>query len=174
MRHAGLDPASSAFLDSRLRGNDILNIFNCRSNNLAYEFSVWEGFDLKSKVYREHKKWEGFYQIFPKDSLIVTPLGPTILAEPLFYRWTGNGKKTGFETQAIYDINDANTLVVGCMYEKEKTPEINYDGNYTPTDNPSVVIPLSSFQDWPDEFNWDDRLLKEISRQFFSKMFGMF
>ena len=27
MRHAGLDPASSAFLDSRLRGNDSLNIF---------------------------------------------------------------------------------------------------------------------------------------------------
>jgi hypothetical protein len=32
MRRAGLDPASSAFLDSRLRGNDSLNVFNGRSN----------------------------------------------------------------------------------------------------------------------------------------------
>ena len=33
-RHAGLDPASSAFLDSRLRGNDSFKVFNCRSNNI--------------------------------------------------------------------------------------------------------------------------------------------
>ena len=32
-RHAELDPASSVFLDSRLRGNDSLKLFNCRSNN---------------------------------------------------------------------------------------------------------------------------------------------
>ena len=31
-RHAGLDPASSVFLDSRLRGNDSFKLFNCRSN----------------------------------------------------------------------------------------------------------------------------------------------
>jgi len=35
MRHAGLDPVSSAFLDSRLRGNDGLNIFNCWSNKIV-------------------------------------------------------------------------------------------------------------------------------------------
>jgi len=34
LRHAGLDPASSAFLDSRLRGNDNLRVFNHRSNNI--------------------------------------------------------------------------------------------------------------------------------------------
>jgi hypothetical protein len=38
-RHAGLDPASSVFLDSRplpakgqARGNDSFKLFNCRSN----------------------------------------------------------------------------------------------------------------------------------------------
>jgi hypothetical protein len=33
LRHAGLDPASSVLLDSRLRGNDNLQIFIRRSNN---------------------------------------------------------------------------------------------------------------------------------------------
>ena len=32
LRHAGLDPASSVFLDSRLRGNDNLRVFIRRSN----------------------------------------------------------------------------------------------------------------------------------------------
>jgi len=32
-RHAGLDPASSALLDSRLRGNDESRVFVRRSNN---------------------------------------------------------------------------------------------------------------------------------------------
>ena len=32
LRHAGLDPASSVFLDSRLRGNDNRGVFNRRSN----------------------------------------------------------------------------------------------------------------------------------------------
>jgi hypothetical protein len=32
LRHAGRDPASSLFLDSRLRGNDNPRVFNCRSN----------------------------------------------------------------------------------------------------------------------------------------------
>jgi len=31
-RHAGLDPASSALLDSRLRGNDESRVIICRSN----------------------------------------------------------------------------------------------------------------------------------------------
>ena len=42
-RHAGLDPASSVFLDSRplpakgqARGNDNLEVFNCRSNSLVF------------------------------------------------------------------------------------------------------------------------------------------
>jgi hypothetical protein len=33
-RHAGLDPASSALLDSRLRGNDESRVFIRRSNNI--------------------------------------------------------------------------------------------------------------------------------------------
>ena len=33
--HAGLDPVSSAFLDSRLRGNDGRRVINRRSNNLT-------------------------------------------------------------------------------------------------------------------------------------------
>ena len=32
LRHAGLEPTSSVFLDSRLRGNDNFQVFNCRSN----------------------------------------------------------------------------------------------------------------------------------------------
>jgi hypothetical protein len=32
LRHAGLDPASSTLLDSRLRGNDELRVFIRRSN----------------------------------------------------------------------------------------------------------------------------------------------
>ncbi len=34
LRHAGLDPEPSVFLDSRLRGNDNCRVFNRRSNVL--------------------------------------------------------------------------------------------------------------------------------------------
>ncbi len=36
LRLAGLDPASSVFLDSRLRGNDSRRVFNRRSNNNSH------------------------------------------------------------------------------------------------------------------------------------------
>ena len=38
LRHAGLDPASSAFLDSRLCGNDSPRVFSHRSNMLQCSF----------------------------------------------------------------------------------------------------------------------------------------
>jgi hypothetical protein len=41
LRHAGLDPASSVFLDSRLRGNDELRVFNRRSNNINKKLLVF-------------------------------------------------------------------------------------------------------------------------------------
>ena len=37
-RHAGLDPASSVFMDSRLRGNDNRGVFNRRSNKLTQAY----------------------------------------------------------------------------------------------------------------------------------------
>ena len=38
VRHAGLDPASSDFLDCRLRGNDMLRVFIRRSSNVEMVF----------------------------------------------------------------------------------------------------------------------------------------
>jgi hypothetical protein len=39
LRHAGLDPASSVFLDSRLRGNDNRDVSNRRSvKRMAHNF----------------------------------------------------------------------------------------------------------------------------------------
>ena len=34
--HAGLDPESSPVLDSRFRGNDSMDIYCCRSNNIEF------------------------------------------------------------------------------------------------------------------------------------------
>ena len=123
--------------------------------NLSYEFTLWEGFDLSAKVYRENKEFESFYQGFPQGSLILTPSGPSILAEPLYYKWSGQTEKTGFETQATYDISETNTFVAGFIYEETNWMEMTFNGNYIPTENPGLVIPIPTFQDWPDEYNWD-------------------
>jgi len=59
LRHAGLDPASSVFLDSRLRGNDELRVFNRRSNNrnkstksrlTEKQIAVFQGSTLFDKI----------------------------------------------------------------------------------------------------------------------------
>lgn len=120
----------------------------------VYDVDLWEGFNLLTTLYRANIDYRLLLQMYPEDSFIGTPTGPTILSESLFQKWTGNITVTGFETQATYDITDANTFVVGFTYSYFKTDE-NFEGNYTPTGNPTVVIPLSSFQDWPDEYNWD-------------------
>jgi hypothetical protein len=51
LRHAGLDPASSVLLDSRLRGNDELRVFTSRSNKKDGAKRLQQIFNFQSSIF---------------------------------------------------------------------------------------------------------------------------
>ncbi len=124
--------------------------------NFVYDTTLWEGFDFLTTLTRKHSEFDELSQIYPERSAIGTPAGGVILSEPLYSGWTGKWDITIVESQATIEHTATNTFVAGVFYSKVKNADWNNEGNYIPTDNPLIVIPISSFQDFPDEYNWED------------------
>ena len=124
--------------------------------NLSYDATVMEGLDLLVKAFRNQYSSNSTWQVFPKDSLIGTPTGPTILSDNKFTDSANNGRRTGAEAQTTYEITDGNTIVGGIAFEQMEVYDFSKKGNYLPVTS-NVIIPLPSVQDWPDNLIMPDK-----------------
>lgn len=116
--------------------------------NLSYDATLMEGLDLLVKIYRNQYSRNGTNQLFPKDSLIGTPTGPTILSDNKFAEYAGKSRRTGAEAQTTYEIWDANTIVGGITFEQMEVYDSTAKGNYRPI-AVGVIIPLPSVEVLP-------------------------
>lgn len=122
--------------------------------NLSYETSPWEGFNLLTKIYRNHYDLSVYSQVRPVDAVAITPTGPVLLQESTIVKPYYETNRTGIESQISYEITDTHTMVAGVMYEKMKFYDANIEANFTPTQTPGVIEPLPGFQDFPDWRNY--------------------
>ena len=131
--------------------------------NLSYDQTITEGMNLMAKVYRNRFYVDTDLQVFPKDSRIGTPTGPVILSDNKYQEASQNSSRTGAEAQTTYEIMDSNTIVGGITFERMETFDNTIKGNYLPTSRSSVIIPLSSVQEWPS-----DQVLPDKKRDFWA------
>ena len=124
--------------------------------NLSYDATVMEGLDLLVKAFRNQYSHNGTSQYFPKDSLIGTPTGPTILSDNKFTDSASKSRRTGAEAQTTYEITDGNTIVGGITFEQMEVYDRSTKGNYLPVTS-GVIIPLPTLQDWPDNLIMPDK-----------------
>ena len=124
--------------------------------NLSYDATVMEGLDLLVKAFRNQTYYNDTSQYFPKDSLIGTPTGPTILSDNKFTDTASKSRRTGAEAQTTYEITDGNTIVGGITFEQMEVYDTSIKGNYLPVTS-GVIIPLPSVQDWPDNMIMPDK-----------------
>ena len=124
--------------------------------NLSYDATVMEGLDLLVKIYRNQYSSNGTSQVYPMDSLIGTPTGPTILSDNKFSEFAQKSRRTGAESQTTYEIWDANTIVGGITFEQMEEYDNSTKGNWLNV-REGVIIPLPSVQDWPDNMIMPDK-----------------
>ncbi len=124
--------------------------------NLSYDATLMEGLDLLVKIYRNQYSRNGTAQNYPKDSLIGTPTGPTILSDNKFTEYGHKSRRTGAEAQTTYEIWDANTIVGGITFEQMEEYDNSIKGNWLNV-REGVIIPLPSVQDWPDSMIMPDK-----------------
>jgi len=122
--------------------------------NLSYDRTVTEGLDLMVKAYRNQVSTTERTQMFPKGSLMMTPMGPIITSENQFFEAGITTSRMGAEAQTTYEIVDSNTIVGGITFEQQKVYDTYRKGNFMPTSNPYVFIPLSSVQDMPPQWTF--------------------
>jgi len=125
--------------------------------NLSYDTTPAEGLDVMVKAYLNQQETGERTQMFPKGSVIMTPIGPTITTQNRFYEGGMKNSRMGAEAQATYEIVDANTIVGGVIFERQKLWDFNRKANFLRTSNPYVFIPLPSVQDEPDSWKIPDK-----------------
>ena len=121
--------------------------------NLSYERTLWEGFDILGKVYRNHNSYEPDYQTSPPGSAILTPwLIPVIMPEGNIVKATIKNNRTGLEIQPTYKISESNTMVAGISYEEMKQYDVRAQANALPTSSPYFSIPLPRVMNIPERY----------------------
>lgn len=124
--------------------------------NLSYERQILDNFNLTAKLYRNSTEQDDHYQsmmngagaaILNADGSIIYAILPD---EGLIADVSHQNFRTGFETQATYDIVESNTLVAGFTYEKIEQKDTEYSANFMYTNIPNVIQPL------PDLVNLTD------------------
>jgi len=134
--------------------------------NLSYERTLFEGFDLLAKVYRNHNSYEPDYQFYPPGSAILTPwLIPVIMPEGTIVKGTVKNNRTGFEIQPTYKISESNTMIAGITYEEMKQYDVRARSNTIPTSSPYLNIPLPRVMNVP--IKYVNRNVKRNFKAFF-------
>ena len=124
--------------------------------NLSYERRILEGLDLTGKVYSNLEDLSIDLQMFPPGYVTQTPTGLQIMQDGMILKGSVKTRRIGVEIQAIYRINDSNTVVTGVTYERLKQYDTSNSANYEPIPNPPFVItPLASVQKWSDIYTED-------------------
>jgi len=126
--------------------------------SLGYETSIWKGWNLSGKVYKNHVEHFWDWQVFPPGAVIGTPITPTypygiaIMPNGMLTQWTGENSRMGLEIQATYKPTDSNTVVAGATYEEQKAGyDQKLNANHLPIPNPpEEITPLPSLQRWLD------------------------
>jgi len=80
-----------------------------------------------------------------------------ITSENRFYEGDMKNSRMGAEAQTTYEIVDSNTIVGGITFEVQKVYDTYRKGNFMPTSNPYVFIPLSSVQDMPPQWTFPNK-----------------
>jgi len=110
--------------------------------NLSYERTLFEGLDFVGKVYRNHNKNRTWEEANPPGVTVFTPL-PAIASEGLIKIGTIKNKRTGFEIQTTWKMNNSNTVVAGITYEEMKQSDVRCRKNYISIPGPlTIILPL--------------------------------
>lgn len=119
--------------------------------NLSYETTLWEGFDILGKVYRNHNGYKPDYQLYPPGTAQLTPwLIPVIMPKGVNIMAEMKNNRTGFEIQPTYKISESNTMVAGITYEEMKQYDVRVRANHLSTSSPYFIIPLPRMMNLPE------------------------
>ena len=124
--------------------------------NIGYETALGDKLDLSAKVYRQFRGPKMDYQVEPPGWIDLWGNSDTIFPEGRFFIVKNYSSRTGMELQATYKMSDANTIIAGSTYEKQKFYDDEMWGNFlwTPEEG---FIRLPSIQRTMEEWDYPDQ-----------------
>jgi iron complex outermembrane receptor protein len=142
--------------------------------NLSYEKTLWEGFDLLGKVYRDHNRYRIHAQFFPPGAAQLTPLFmPVIMPEGRLGYVSIKNSRTGCELQATYKLSAGNTMVAGVTYEEMKQYDTRTHENFLFTFSPYFIIPLPRVIDVTSIQDVNQRVTRNFKAFFIEDIWDM-
>ena len=141
--------------------------------NIRYDRDVMQNLNLQGKIYYNYAFMDYYYQLYPENTVLMTPDGPQVWPEGVIGAPSNKNIRTGGEVQATYSVSDSHTLLGGVTYEYMNQYDVEALSNYLTTPIRDVLIARGEVSEVSDIQNYSQEADRTFGAVFLEDLWNL-